>query len=519
MLEEPILKKKKKRSKSYLYFGILGLFLLVGVAFAIPFVIELFSVRQVAVTTDELEIAFADTDGILLNNAEPLRDEEGINLTGYTFTITNYSTSDAYLKLEIVSDNTSTLDTNYLRYAISYNDRIDNVSNLGNDNNIILKDFFLEKDAIVEFNLKIWLDYYYDGGLNKLFSSKVKATIGQKEGILLTEKMMDDFNNLKINAVWDTNTHNGTVGTPFTKDLFISPSEIREFRYNLNNMDNSNYVYYNCHGNDNSGESCELWRIIGYFKYKDSQNNILFAPKIVRNEPLIDKNFDSLIVNKVYDSTQFTLRDRINYPNSEKTFPYTPYIMNKTLDGGNLNDFSKSGLYKYLNNDYLNTLSPKALAMINNVQLFNTSQASDALMNGQDTENYFYNLGESVTGSLASFSGISLLSLSDYAYSYTTTHVPSLLYNANPTVVSDDIVNSYWLYDNSIAPENHYNLWLMDFSATSQGAAFYIDGGTGHIARANYSNNAFAVKPVVYLKPNVVYLSGDGTINSPYVLK
>ena len=57
--------------------------------------------------------------------------------------------------------------------------------------------------------------------------------------------------------------------------------------------------------------------------------------------------------------------------------------------------------------------------------------------------------------------------------------------------------------------------WLLSPNISS-GLTAYTLGNTGYVGHYNFVNIARAIRPVLYLKPNVKIKSGNGSIDSPY---
>ena len=65
------------------------------------------------------EISYQEeSNTINLENTYPMSDEKGLNLTPYTFTITNTCTTGASYEVTLNTLNTNTMNTSWLKYAL-----------------------------------------------------------------------------------------------------------------------------------------------------------------------------------------------------------------------------------------------------------------------------------------------------------------------------------------------------------------------------------------------------------------
>ena len=106
-----------KKKKKVLLFSILGV-LLIGIAISFAYwQIILQQENPNVVTTECFQINFTDGEGISINDAHPVSDEEGLTSTPYDFTITNICNSSAsyQINLETLSVSGKQLPEKYLK--------------------------------------------------------------------------------------------------------------------------------------------------------------------------------------------------------------------------------------------------------------------------------------------------------------------------------------------------------------------------------------------------------------------
>ena len=250
---------------------------------------------------------------------------------------------------------------------------------------------------------------------------------------------------------------NGLFAIDDQGELTTSDSP-REYRYIGANPDN--YIQFNN----------ELWRIIGIF---DGQL------KIIRNESI----------------------GRMGWDNNGS------------------NDWSKASLQTYLNNDYYGTIDQNDQTKIDSNYVWKLGGSSTW---NDVTAQMFYERerGTEVdSGRPTEWMGsIALMYPSDYGFSTSggsTTNRSSCLakelFNWDSSSVSDCRNNS-WLYDSS------NDQWTLAPHASFSHDVFYVylDGFASYSDTANYS---YAVRPTLYLQPNVEIASGVGSMEEPYILK
>ncbi len=175
-----------------------------------------------------------------------------------------------------------------------------------------------------------------------------------------------------------------------------------------------------------------------------------------------------------------------------KSTNYMNYIWDSQGNGYNSN-WGLSEIYTLLNTDYYNQLgSWNTLIYDGNI----------------DGSSYTYIGSTSGVWELFTYGNtqligpIGMISLIDYGYA------------ANPELWKllsnyDDIVDSNWLYLG-------VNEWTLSISIGGGGASgvFYITS-VGNVGIGSYLSE-YAVRPKFFLNSNVLYLSGDGSQNSPF---
>ena len=237
-------------------------------------------------------------DTVNLNNKLPVSDEDGLRETPTTITLTNTGTMniegyDVKLISEEGTNNVSTLDSKYIKYAISLdNTTFSDPQILSSNNNIIYTDYNLAVNASKTLYLKVWIDNAAgNNAINKTFYGTVKVDLKQKSEMPVSELIKSQI-------------ENNTTST--CTNLSVEEDGIT-YLSGTNDCINFNYVWY----------SGKLWRITAI--------NSDGTMKMITNDTItaIDFNSDSIF----YDVSK---KDDASYTGS--------YV------------------YQWLNEDFLDTL-------------------------------------------------------------------------------------------------------------------------------------------------------------------
>lgn len=234
----------------------------------------------------------------------------------------------------------------------------------------------------------------------------------------------------------------------------------------------NNFMYYNCENNSDIS-TCEIWRIIGFF-YNDKNDE--YKAKIIRNDSIGKYQFDSKIIN------------------DQKT-------------GTNI--WKNTTLYKYLteeywiNNDIYTTEYKQQVERINSL---------DNEINKIKIDNEFIS------------SKISLLNLSDYLYA-------SACEKNKINEYTEECLKNNWLnnieidYEWTITAKENIDGELeetLDELETEENIKENIINyvySVGSNIKENNVNELLEIRPVVFLKSRMLFLEGNGSLESPYIVK
>ena len=344
--------------------------------------------------------------------------------------------------------------------------------------------------------------------------------------VLATEKILSKANSQSI-----TNYEDGDTGEMYTfshASTAQTPA-LTDYRYIGNNP--NNYVYFNC-TDDTDISTCEIWRIIGVFDVDDGTGNYEQKVKLVSGS-ILDKEYNSsgtaiAMSSKINNnsknykginksSTTLLAMADINLNSSHKYIKgdknnlvaiEDPFVCNSgcmAWDTNNNNDWSNATLKTYLNTNYYNSLSNSSKAMISTSKYY---------LGGGDLHSLSTNDIYSFERSNSTYSErpnnwlgkIALMYLSDYYMPYGM-GVDTSCYN-NPNSCSS-YYDTHWLENNIVM------YYLTPISSGNYVYAYLYMTGVSSSSTSVQRN----IQPVLYLKSNVKIVDGNGSADSPYVLR
>ena len=251
-----------------------------------------------------------------------------------------------------------------------------------------------------------------------------------------------------------------------------------EYRYVGGNV--RNYVTFNN----------EMWRIIGIIPTEDTDGNVEYRFKLIKNQKVASKAW-----NDCTSSNKSTCDDTGKY----------------------LNNWTTSSINTYLNGEYYNTLSTEAQNMIGTTKYYLGGYKDSKIFKGamwqyerkkanDSTGKYFY--GNNPTFQSDASKKIGLMYVSDFAYASTCDAYLDF-YNL-PQCTGDNNWIWYGAYANihNITPRSDF-----------PNVAFHIRTNYVYAQSDGFAvSYSFDIVPVVSLKPSVKVTSGTGTSDDPYIL-
>ena len=498
--------------------------------------------NNVISTTDCFDITLANqSNAIKLDNAYPITDTKGKTLTPFTFSIKNVCDTAVAYTVSLESLEGTTLASDHLKVMVNNNEPLllnglstTDVVNTTSIESRILDTGTLFKNNTKEYSIRLWIDYNttLDDLNNETKVLKSKVII---KGVPSNEKeSIPDLLTEKIAYLADRDTTN-----------FASDDADNNIRYIGANP--SNYVYFNCSDYSNpTADTCELWRIIGVFnnvtKSDGSKENLV---KIIRADSLGEFPWDYKKNGVGTSTTDYGSND---WSDSQLMMMLNPtnYLKSGYTNSSDIISLGSQQLYSKMGSYYNGTKGCKPTAVASGasfscteVDFTSTGLKNDVTRNaieevvwnlgGTNTYNsasnglashwYGYERGTTVyTGRPTTWTGkIGLMYPSDYGYATSggTTKdraacLAKELLNWDSSEFSDCKGNDYLLDANNI------QLTLAPDSAYAE-IAFRVSGG-GRVLSGN-ARDTFVVRPVLFLKSNILVDKGTGESSNPYTLK
>ena len=252
----------------------------------------------------------------------------------------------------------------------------------------------------------------------------------------------------------------------------------------------------------------EIWRIIGVFNNittidEQGKENKESLVKIVRNDSLGKYSWDSSdsSINSGWGVNEWSQADLMTELNTDYINP-NPASETTRWFNGSYN--SKNGIYDYDKN--IKSKSIDKVAKVRwNLGGYNTSSASALNMyNAERGTLHVINPSDGITRTNTWDGKIALIYPSDYGYASTDTTCRSGLGSTN-------CKNENWLFNSK------YQWTLSPYSGGADIVFCVLSGG--HVTSGNASST-FGVRPVLFLKSDVVIAGGTGeSIENAYTLE
>ena len=155
---------------------LISILTLIGSSYAL--LTKKFTSKKLSVEVGTLKVDFTEGNAITMDNVVPMTDENGMNTTPYTFTITNSGTIDSYYTIYNEEDSNNTLDTTYLKYKLVSNDGYDSgikrLKDISTGTYRIVDERALLKIKSVTYKLYLWIASDAGNDIqNKIYKSKI----------------------------------------------------------------------------------------------------------------------------------------------------------------------------------------------------------------------------------------------------------------------------------------------------------------------------------------------------------
>ena len=211
---------------------LISIIALIGSSYAL--LTKSFKSEKLSMQVGTLKVDFTEGNAITMNNAMPMTDENGMNTTPYTFTITNSGDVDAYYTVSNEEELANTLDTNYLKMRLTSDDGYDSgikrLKDLGTSTYRIVDETSLATGKSVTYKLYLWISSDADNSVqDKVYKSKiVVSSTSNKTNDTVAGKLLKGVGN------------NGFIDTTDSEQTFIVGTNP------------NNYIWY----------SGKLWRAV-----------------------------------------------------------------------------------------------------------------------------------------------------------------------------------------------------------------------------------------------------------------
>ncbi len=487
----------RKRKKILLI--VIGILLSLGIIISVSYAWWSHIVSQEGINTIEstcLEIELTDENPIHLQNAYPITDAEAKILIPYTFTITNTCNTAVEYDVNLdIMESTSRLSSEYI--AVEFNGETKKLLNTlesvepsypGSDYIPVEARYLtsgeLGANESKTYTIKLWMDESVtveDDAMNKNFISKIVVTAKQSHIVRLVDYVMSE-----TSKDFEKFEHPETYQTPALTD----------YRYTGSNPNN-----YVCFGSEESVcPEDNLYRIIG----------------VIPTQSEIGGEYENrvkLIKNDYYTENESGLLSNTNLSYPAPGATGKGYRWNEI----NSNNWEEASLNtEVLNKVYWKNLEDYQNYIVPSIWYLGAPYWETSTYKKEITPNYLYfaehsNIESKSGGSLSFVANISLMYISDYAYSIGEEYKKQSVYENK-----ENYIYNSWLY----SLESKYYEWTMtpESSYYTPSAWYVYPTGEVRIEYASDANKRFywGIRPTFYLKSNVLYKSGTGTKENPY---
>ena len=260
---------KDKKIIALIILVLISIIALIGSSYAL--LTKSFKSEKLSMQVGTLKINFTDGNIITMNNAVPMTDEDGMNTTPYTFTITNSGNIDAYYIVSNEEELTNTLDTSYLKMRLTsdngYDSGVKKVKNLGTETYKIVDETTLTTGKSVTYKLYLWISSEAGNDIqDKVYKSKIVVSstsnrVGDtyckdKGFTTLSDCMLVITNHEK--SVEEAKTNIKAKGTPDFSQIATTDEGL----YMAEDDEGESYYYRGAVKNNYVSFAGFIWRII-----------------------------------------------------------------------------------------------------------------------------------------------------------------------------------------------------------------------------------------------------------------
>ena len=518
--------ENEKKKRTILYGLLVTVLVLIGVTYAYYRITKTQTNSNVIGTRTCLNTTLTEeTSEIVLSDAFPISDEDGLKQSPFTFTLTN--NCDSYVKVTIAlvseyrtSTSTAYLKDNYVKTNLSTKGTNDGSSvilstlSLGevdtNTQGYVLKTTGLKNKEAKSFDLRLWLDSETtnEQGLNKTWKGKIVVSVVAAEYVPTFAETI-----LAKNEVKAPITTPGAAVSTADEALLASTEDDYGTSYYFRGAVTNNYVEF----------ANKCWRIVriggdGSVKLILHNDN---TTKVAN--PCDSANNSTSAAFARYSGTTYKSAFNSSYNDNayvgfkygtvgSSTYEATHANTNKSTILTNLETWYTNNLKTYESvidnsvwcNDKTNvtdtsydpwSITPNGLGYAKNVTYYGATKrlVSTSGSAGGTGPSLKCNGELSKINSKVGLITADELALAGYAYAK----------NNTTTYLQENATDTYW--------------WSLSPYRFSGGYAYvwYVYGSSGYFD--NYVSDASGVRPSISLK-STTNVTGEGTSSSPYII-
>lgn len=411
-------------------------------------------------TLNCFKVYFSDNGIIEMKNITPVVNEEGMETSPYTLTITNICEDTKELQVRLNTLKESTVDTSALTIVAAGNittdmTLYDNLPTVKTTEDVIKSKLIglikIEPNATIRTNIKLWFDETKSPTIEKEDIFKAKF-----EFIDTESSIKSTFGEMLVNTQKEE--------TP----VYTNTATTNEGLYKIQG-DHPSYYYRGAVDNNYIVFANLTWRVVGI--------NADSTIKLILDKPTAYQSYSTKTNAEDYTGLKY-IYNNVEINNDINTFLlnwYTTNIINNQLDEyvapySFCNDTSYSTTNYHL---YYNAYN----RLVNNKQPITTCNEKTADYGGT----YNQKIGLITADEVAIAGGV-----------YNTSN------------------NNYYLYNGenflTLSPAEYYNY----------NAYMFIVDNTGAL-NIGKTTTSYGIRPVINLKEDIT-VSGSGTINDPYTI-
>ena len=519
--------EKEKKKRTILYGLLVTVLVLIGVTYAYYRITKTQTNSNVIGTRTCLNTTLTEESSeIVLSDAFPISDEDGLKQSPFTFTLTN--NCDSYVKVTIVlvseyrtSTNTAYLKDNYVKSNLSTKGTNDGSSvilstlSLGevdtNTEGYILKTTGLKNKEAKSFDLRLWLDSETtnEQGLNKTWKGKIVVSVVAAEYVpTLSEAILAN------NEVKTPITTPGAAISTADEALLASAEDDNGTSYYFRGAVINNYVEF----------ANKCWRIVrvggdGSVKLILHNDNPTGAAN-----PCDAANNSTSAAFARYSGTTYKSAFNTNYnDNAYVGFKYgTPGSNTYEATHANTN---KSTILTNLETWYTNNLKTYESVIDDNVWCNDKTNVTDTSYDpwsitpnglGYAKNVTYYGAIQRLVGTSSSAGGtgpslkcngelskinskVGLITADELAYAGY-----AYAKNNTTTYLQENATDTYW-----------WSLSPIGFNG-DRAFVWFVYGGNGRFDY-NYVSPTYGVRPLISLK-STTNVTGEGTSSTPYII-